>query len=81
MWVSSRTAEKVAIDLQLAALFGKWVCGSALTIGRVEPYALGAPIAAMGMAISVPFDFAEKNANVIFVATVTVVALLIANQA
>lgn len=68
MRINARTAAKIAILLQFAALIRclaeyfrlKWALGAAVTLARVQPFVVGALVAAIGAVIAVGFYFAES---------------------
>ena len=84
MRISSRAGAKIAILLQFAALIRclaeyfrlKWILGSALTLARIEPFVVGALVAATGALITVLFYFTEKYLPAAVTGATTIAVLL-----
>lgn len=85
MRISSHATAKVAILLQFAALIRclaeyfhlKWLLGSALTAARIDPFIVGALVAAVGALIAVVLYFLEKYAFTAITGTITIAVLLV----
>lgn len=85
MRISAHTTAKVVILVQFAALIRclaeyfrlKWVLGSALTPARIEPFIVGALIAAVGALIAVVLYFLEKYSFTAITGTITIAVLLV----
>ena len=85
MRLSPRIVARIGICVQFAALIRclseyfrlRWVLGPSLTLGRVEPFVLGALVASVGALIAVLFYFWEKYLLVVATSAVTVAVLLV----
>lgn len=84
MRISQQNAAKIAILAQFAALLRclteyfrlKWLLGAGLTLARVEPFVLGALVAAVGALIGVVLFFWGRHASTVALGAVTVAILL-----